>query len=164
MTNGKEWDKTQDWFWEGNVQNRIIEYMKEVEGFKIVKEADPLSKERGPDILAERRLNDGSLEIRRVAVKGYPSTRYVEGEKKGKKKRTNPSTQARHWFSEALLELLLAKSDDENLQVALGFPDFKVYTNLIRRIKWLRDKIKFFCYLVNEDGEVKLLEPKQNIR
>jgi hypothetical protein len=27
MVNEKKWEKTQDWFWEGNVQNRIIEYM-----------------------------------------------------------------------------------------------------------------------------------------
>lgn len=158
-----EWDKTQDWFWEGNVQERIIEYMKRNEGFRIDQSADPTTKERGPDILAKRRLSDGSFEKRRVAVKGYPSDKYVEGQRKGQKKRTNPPTQARHWFSEALLELILAKSDDEDLQIALGFPNFKVYTNLVNRIRWLREKMELFCYIVTEDGQVRLFKPNEGV-
>lgn len=163
MVNEKKWEKTQDWFWEGNVQNRIIEYMTKNEGFQIIRSADPGKKERGPDIFAQRKLSNGSLERRQVAVKGYPSEKYVDGERKGEKKRANPSTQARHWFGEALLELILAKGDNENLQIALGLPDFPVYANLIKRITWFRKNIRLFYYLVTKDSEVDFLSPDENI-
>jgi len=163
MINGNAWEKTYDWFWEGNVQNRIIEYMVKNEGFQIIRSADPGKKERGPDIFAQRRLSDGSFERRRVAVKGYPSERYVDGERRGEKKRTDPSTQARHWFGEALLELVLAKSKDENLQIALGLPDKKVYRNLLKRIKWFREKVGLLCYLVDEHGEVNMYSVGERI-
>ncbi|MEM1985456.1 MAG: hypothetical protein QXG36_02860 [Nitrososphaeria archaeon] len=163
MSKDKEWDKTYDWFWEGNVQNRIKEYMKRKEGFKIVHVSNPMTKEQGPDILAKRKIDNGSLERRQVSVKGYPSDKYVEGKKKGKKKRTRPPIQARHWFAEALFELILAKSEDQNLQIALGFPNFKVYLNLLNKIKWFRNKIGLFCYIVTEKGQVKLIKPDESI-
>ena len=31
------WNKTQDWFWEGNIQNKIADYMQNKEGVKIPK-------------------------------------------------------------------------------------------------------------------------------
>jgi hypothetical protein len=163
MINGNAWEKTYDWFWEGNVQNRIIEYMIKNEGFQIVRCSDTRTKERGPDILAQRRLPNGSLERRRIAVKGYPSEKYVNGLRKGERKRTNPSTQARHWFGEALLELVLAKSKDENIQIALGLPDKKVYRNLLERIKWFREKVGLLCYLVDEHGEVTMYSVGERI-
>lgn len=163
MLENNGWDKTKEWFWEGNIQNKIVEYMQNVEHFTRIKVADTLRKEPGPDIKAERKLEDGSVEIRQVAVKGYPSRYYTQGEKKGQVKRTSRSTQARHWFAEAIMELILTKSQDESIQIALGIPDFRVYRKLLNRIKWFREKIGLFCYLVGEKGEVKLLKPEENI-
>ena len=163
MAKSGKWNKTKDWFWEGNVQLKIADFMREKENFTKIEVADTLKKEQGPDIRAERKTKNGRIEIRQVAVKGYPSKYYTQGKKKGQVKRTSRSTQARHWFAQAILELILAKSRDENLQIALGLPDFKVYRNLINRIKWFRKKVNLLCYLVNEKGEVKLLKPEENI-
>ncbi|HEB73778.1 hypothetical protein DRN98_00895 [Methanosarcinales archaeon] len=148
----KEWDKTQDWFWEGNIQEKIANYMEITEGFKVTEKANTESKKQGPDIKGEK---DGKYRI--VAIKGYPSDKYTAnfpGGKKGEKKRTNPNTQARHWFSEALVEILLRKCSDPNIEIALGFPYFKVYENLVERITWLRSKVGISCYFVKEAGEV----------
>jgi hypothetical protein len=52
MACSADWDKSQDWFWEGNVQERIREYMKDVEKFEIMRESDTLNKSHGPAFLA----------------------------------------------------------------------------------------------------------------
>lgn len=147
-----------DWFWEGNVQKKIIEYMKNSEGFEILESADTLSKARGPDILAEK---NGIKRI--VSVKGYPSDKYVDGDKVGLKKRTNPTIQAKNWFAEAIFDLIRAKSADEKIEIALGFPRYERYLNLLRKVKWLRERANLYCYLVNENGNVAVYGPDENL-
>jgi len=147
-------DKKQKWFWEGNIQQKIASYMVNNENYKILKMANCAAKSRGPDILALRK----AIQIH-VSVKGYPTETYAEdslGGKKGEKKRTRPQVQARHWFAEALFEILLAKCENNNLQIALGFPDFPVYISFLKRIKWLRERLGIRYYLVTEEGEVRV--------
>jgi len=160
MTDSTSWDRSLDWFWEGNVQERIIDYMLNVEKFEILIKSNTFKKTRGPDILARK---DDLL--RQVSVKGYPSDKYTTdfpGGKKGEKKKTRPATQARHWFSEALLELILAKSDREHLEIALGFPKFQTYLSLLNKIKFFREKIGLYCYLVSQNGQVRLVLPRED--
>jgi hypothetical protein len=155
------WSATQDWFWEGNIQRKIIEYMESSEHFEILKVADCEAKKGGPDILAGRETGK-----RHVEVKGYPSTRYTAdfpGGRKGERKKTQPGTQARHWFSEALLNVILAKSKDNNIEIALGFPNKQVYINLLERIRWLREKIGIISYIVDENGVVSSFTPYEKI-
>ncbi len=155
-----KWDKTKDWFWEGNIQEKIKIYLKNNK-FEIVKTSNTLSREKGPDILAKKHNK-----IWRIAVKGYPSDKYVENSSfgtKGKKKKTNPPTQARHWFSEALTEIILAKCDDPSIEIALGFPDFKIYKNLLSRISWLRKKLKIHSFIVSK-LETKYFNPTEEIK
>jgi hypothetical protein len=153
----KNWEKSHDWFWEGNIQDKIIEYMRDVEQFDHITASNTREKRVGPDILGKK----GSV-LRQIAVKGYPSDKYTDdfpGGKKGELKRTQPATQARHWFSEAFLEVILAKSENEALEIALGFPKFQTYMRLLERTRWAREKTELYCYLVTEDGKVELLLP-----
>jgi hypothetical protein len=154
MEDQNEWTKDKDWFWEGNVQKKIAAYMENYEGFEILETADTMTKARGPDILAEK---TGIKRI--VSVKGFPSDKYVDGNNRGYKKRTNPNTQAKHWFSEAILDLIRKKSADQNIEIALGFPRFPRYLNLLRELQWFRETIGLFCYFVSENGEVEVLGP-----
>jgi len=152
-----EWDKSQDWFWEGNVQQKIVEYIRNIEKFEVLLASNTLEKRRGPDILSRR-----DDIFRQVSVKGYPSDKYTSdfpGGKKGERKRTQPATQARHWFSEALFELILAKSKNQNLEIALGLPKFQTYVNFLNNTRWLRERIGLYCYLVSDNGQVELLSP-----
>lgn len=157
MNDRDGWTKQNDWFWEGNVQKRIIEYMKNAEGFEILESADTLSKARGPDILAEK---SGVKRI--VSVKGYPSDKYVDGERAGLKKRTNPKTQAKHWFSEAILDLMRAKSAQPEIEIALGFPGYDRFIRLLREVKWFRERVNLFCYFVDANGTVTVCAPGED--
>lgn len=150
------WDKTADWFWEGNVQQKIIDYVNNQEGFQIVHFSNPKAKGKqgqGPDIVAEWR---GIL--RQVEVKGYPPAIYTQGSKKGQAKQPSQQAgQAKEWFAEALLALILAKSKDSKLEIALGLPELERYTRLLNETSWARKMMCIHCYLVDESGAVKLL-------
>jgi hypothetical protein len=150
-----------EWFWEGNVLEKIVEYMVNVEGFEILIKSNTAKRTQGPDILARK----GNI-LRHVEVKGYPSQRYmrdVPGGRKGNFKRTSPATQARHWFSDGLFELILSKSENESVQIALGLPEFNTYLKLLNQIKYFREKMELYCYLVNKDGKVKLIQPHEKV-
>ena len=152
------WEARTDWFWEGNIQNRIAEFLR-CSGYNILKIADTSIKEQGPDILAEK---GGRRCV--ISVKGYPSQRYASdslGGKKGDIKRTTPSTQARHWLRDAVFDCLLAKSDNPNSEVALGLPDFTTYRRMVDRISWARIQLGISCYLVNKEAHITVLAPDQ---
>src|SRR5437762_924499 len=89
-----------DWFWEGNVVEAIVRHLIQ-EGWAIVSKADTYSKEAGVDIHATR--NGATL---LVEAKGYPSKQYRDPNRVGEVKPTNPTIQAQHWYSHALLKAL----------------------------------------------------------
>lgn len=96
-------------------------------------------KERGHDIES---IKDGKKVI--MEVKGYSSDKYVSGPKKGKKKRTDPKLQAKHWFGEALLSLLIAKSKNPSYKIAVGLTKFRVYEKLLEDISLVMGKLVMF--------------------
>lgn len=149
------WDKTQDWFWEGNIQEKIANYMENKEKFVIIRKSNTGTKERGPDILAKR-----NTVLRQVAVKGYPSDKYTQdclGGKKGEEKRTDPRLQAKHWLAEAIFEIINARSQNQNLEIALGLPAFQLYKDDIMKLKWFIGKIQLGIYFVDDKGKVELV-------
>ena len=149
------WSKEDDWFWEGNIQDMIIKHLKST-GFDKVSGADTSTKEQGPDIAAYERGKKWVIE-----VKGYPSDKYVEDrgdKKKGASKPTRPATQARHWFSEALMSVLLAKSEEPCIEVGLGFPRMETYLTFLKRVAYFREKMGIHVFIVDENGLVKRYE------
>jgi Holliday junction resolvase len=109
-------------------------------------------RQKGPDIIAEK--NQEQLVIE---VKGYPSKYYVRGKKKGKLKPTPPELQATHWFAEAILSVLLKKSENSKIKIAIGLSDFEKYRELIEKIKFVRRKIGIEFYLVRENGQIEII-------
>ncbi len=111
-------------------------------GWTIRSAADTAAKTAGKDIVAER--NGRTLWI---SVKGYP---------RGTQK-TNPPTQARHWFSHAVFDLVRYRDESHSAELALGLPDgFATYQNLAERVRWLRSHLPFTIYWVRQSGEVRL--------
>src|SRR5437016_2706720 len=122
------------WTWEGNVQSAIATHLAS-KGYHIISSADTASREAGKDL--EARGPDGKLIW--VSVKGWPE------------KSTN--TQARHWFSQALFDMILYREEDPEVQLAIGLPSgFSTYRNLWQRIGWFRSVLSLRAYWVQEDG------------
>jgi hypothetical protein len=125
------------WYWEGNVQGRIVQHLK-ARGYKILREADTDSKESGRDIEAQG-VDDGKLWL---SVKGYPEK--------------SPNTQARHWFAEALFDLILYRSGNSTVVLGIGLPEgYKTYMSLSRKVAWFKRSAPFRFYWVSESGAVR---------
>lgn len=126
---------TRPWFWEGNVQDRITTHLM-ASGWKIVSSADTASRASGKDIVAAK-----AGDTLWVSVKGWPEK--------------SVNVQARHWFSGALFDLVLYRTESADAKLALGLPGgFSTYRNLLPRVSWLQEKLPFDVYFVGESGEV----------
>jgi len=145
------------WCWEGNVVRTVVSYLTD-RGWTIETIADTATGEPGADIQATR-----SDQILVVEVKGYPSKFYERGPKVGQPKRTNPSTQARHWVAEALLTALLRQSNGQTTQVAMAFPEFDVYTKLLARIRQSISQLGLMVLIIGESGRVDVVQDGSRI-
>ena len=142
-----------EWYWEGNVVKAVSAYLQK-EGWTIKRTADTETQEAGVDIQAQR-----SSEVLLVEVKGYPSKVYQRGEQKGQPKPTNPSIQARHWYSQVLFSAILRQAEHPTATVAIALPKFTTFTNLVRRTRHALTKLGIVVYVVEESGAVKASGP-----
>ncbi len=138
-----------DLFWEGAVQEAMAAWLV-ADGWSVDRTADTATRERGIDILATK--DERTLA---VEVKGYPTTTYARGEKKGLPKPTQPTNQARQWFAHALLTAVLTPAGHPDVEVALAFPDMPRFRSLIERSEWALRRLGTGIYLVREDGSVE---------
>jgi hypothetical protein len=144
-------DPSAPWYWEGNVQAIVARFLA-AEGWTIESVADTASRQRGIDLLAtkgDRRLA--------VEVKGYPGTVYARGERAGQPKPTAPTTQARHWYAQALLTAVLTGGSDDPAEIGLAFPDMPRFRELIGRSEWALRRLDLRVFLANESGHVEEL-------
>lgn len=129
---------TKPWYWEGNVQNKVVEFLDR-HGFTIRSAANTASKESGKDIVCTTPSGNELW----ISVKGYPES--------------SANTQARHWFSQAIFDLILYRGEDPNAELALAFPDgFVTYTKLLPRVMWLKQTNPFKVYWVSENGTLRI--------
>lgn len=127
------------WHWEGNVQRRAIAYL-EAQGYTIEHAADTAAHEHGKDIIA----NKGGRALW-VTVKGYPSETL----------RTRPSTQAGHWYKDALFDIVAWRGQDPKAELAIALPLFRRYRSLAEKVRWLQLAAGFSYLWVSKDGSVR---------
>jgi hypothetical protein len=126
------------WFWEGSVQSRVVNYLVR-NNHTIRSVADTASRTSGKDIIA---LTPDGKELW-ISVKGYPEK--------------SPNTQARHWFSGAIFDLIMYHGENPEVKLGIAVPDgFVTYANLLPRIRWLKESMPFLVYWVHEDGSVRV--------
>jgi hypothetical protein len=145
------------WCWEGNVQDTLASWLQH-QGWVVRATADTAAREPGIDLLAE--VGNRWLA---VEVKGYPSTTYERGSKQGMPKPTQPANQARQWFSHALLGMMLLRDRRPDAEIALAFPRFGTYENLVARTHLSFGMLGFGVYFVDEDGQVELVVPHRPV-
>jgi hypothetical protein len=128
----------QPWFWEGSIQGTVVNFL-ERHGWEILFQANTATHQRGKDIVAER---SGSTLW--VTVKGFPSGTL----------RTHHSTQAGHWFADALLDVIRWRQESSSVWIAVALPQYQRYQTLRERTKWLEQAAPFDYLWVTEAGEV----------
>lgn len=132
-------DVQQSWFWEGNIQAKIEDFLVS-KGYQIVSVANTALKSPGVDIIATSQENQRLL----VTVKGFP-----------KEGNTSRTTQARHWFGESLFDLILYRQEFPNACFAIGLPaGFQTYQHLKERITWFKASVPFTFFWVDKTGQV----------
>lgn len=141
-------DPTRPWFFEGNVVRMVERYLNR-QGWKTVSVIDPATHQQGVDLALER----GGMQLL-LEGKGYPGTTYAYGPNAGQVKSTAAPTQARHWFGQGVLGVLLRADLEPTALNALAFPDFQTYRSLFSRTSWALDQLQIGVYFIDEKGGV----------
>lgn len=130
------------------VQSRVVAYLVRA-GWSITSVADTASKERGIDIVATRNnMNLG------VEVKGYPGRNYSDARRAGEKKPTQPSLQATHYFSGAILSAMRQKSRLPEMLSVVALPDVPRYRTLANEVAGSLAAARIGLWLIDEEGIV----------
>ncbi|WP_407345789.1 hypothetical protein [Pengzhenrongella phosphoraccumulans] len=113
-----------EWHTEANVQAAIVTALAAA-GWQILSVANTATKEHGVDVIAEREDQTVGVE-----VKGFPSRSYADSSRAHETKPTSPSTQAGHWFAQAVLAAMRLRGKEPAWRSAIALPDFPRYRDL----------------------------------
>lgn len=113
-----------EWHTEANVQAALVTALA-AERWRILSVANTATKEHGVDVIA-------SLEqqVVGIEVKGFPSRNYADPTRAGEVKRTSPSTQAGHWYAQAVLAAMRLRGTEPTWRSVIALPDFPRYRDL----------------------------------
>lgn len=113
-----------DWHTETNIQALLVTALA-TDGWRILSVANTARKEHGIDVIAVRDEQTVGIE-----VKGFPSRNYADPARAGEQKRTTPSTQAGHWYSQAVLAAMRLRGKEPTWSSVIVLPDFPRYRQL----------------------------------
>lgn len=136
------------WPWEGHVQGLFASHLVR-SGWVLDGVADTATKAHGVDVLAhtgERRLG--------AEVKGWPSKAYADPRRHAETKPTQPTLQAGHWFSQAIMKALMLLDSHPGHESLGVFPDYPRYRDLARRTETGLGRAGVHVAFVREDGSV----------
>ena len=154
----EDWKREDDWFWEGDIQQSVIDYMKTEEGFTILSPGHPVPAEQGLEILAER-SKQGITISRLVVIRGWPSPLYTRGSMTGQPRTTRPEVVARGWMAQAVLDIALGRGGDPDLDLSLAIPAMASYVRYIQRLRWFMAAARVTIYMVSQEGNVSVTPP-----
>ncbi len=138
------------WEYEGNVVAAVARFLTAA-GWSVEFIADTRAHELGNDIRAT--LGDRVI---RVEAKGWPSLGYADPRRSAEKKRTNPNTQAVHWYATALLRVVRDIGLHPQHEVAIALPDKPRYRVLLSETQASLRRLGIGVFLVCVDGSVQL--------
>lgn len=113
-----------DWHTEANVQALLVTALA-TDGWRILSVANTATREHGIDVIAARASHTVGFE-----VKGFPSRAYANPARAGEQKRTSPSSQATHWYAQAVLAAMRLRDKEPAWRSAIALPDFPRYRSL----------------------------------
>lgn len=109
----------EEWHTEANVQALVVTALA-ARGYRVLSVANTATKEHGIDVIASH--DDATVG---VEVKGYPSRNYADPARAGEHKKTQPSTQAGHWFAAAVLAAMRLRGKEPGWSSVIALPDFE---------------------------------------
>jgi len=115
---------TAEWHTAANIQGSVVTALA-ADGWRILSVANTATKGRGIDVIAAR---DGQTVG--IEVKGFPSRGYADPARANEVKRTSPSTQAGHWYSQAVLAAMRLRGKEPTWRSVIALPDFPRYRDL----------------------------------
>nr|WP_243731805.1 hypothetical protein [Nocardioides ochotonae] len=137
-----------EWHSEANVQALLVTALA-TDGWRIISVANTATKEHGIDVIATKNGMTSGIE-----VKGFPSRVYADPARAGEPKRTRPSTQAVHWYSQAVLAAMRLRGREPAWQSVIALPDFPRYRSLHSETSESLAAAAIEVWWVGEDGEV----------
>lgn len=138
-----------EWHAEANVQALLVTALA-TDGWRILSVANTATKEHGVDVIAAR---DGQTVG--VEVKGFPSRAYADPARAGDQKSTSPSTQAGHWYSQAVLAAMRLRGKEPSWRSVIALPDFPRYRNLHAETVGSLAAAGIEVWWVNQTGELR---------
>jgi hypothetical protein len=111
--------------------------------------ANTATKARGVDLLAYK--GDRLLG---AEVKGWPSKSYADPSRAGEVKPTQPTNQAGHWFSQAVVKAMMLLDTHPDHESLVVLPDYPRYRDLTRRTTRGRTAASIHVVFVQASGVV----------
>ena len=142
----------ESWQTEAEVQAAVVTHLAAT-GWRILSVADTLSRQRGIDVVAAHSEGAGVG----VEVKGYPSRSHADPARAHETKPTQPSTQAGHWYAEAVLAAMRLRSRRPELRSVIALPTLSRYRDLYSETKGSLDAAGIEIWWVSEQGDVNAL-------
>jgi len=134
------------WPWEGQVQSLFAAYLHS-NGWLVTAMADTATKAQGVDVLAHKGARNLGAE-----VKGWPSRSYADPRRSEEVKPTQPSTQAGHWFSQAVIKGLMHLDSHPGYESLVVLPDYPRYRHLADSTRSGRAAAGVHIVFIAEDG------------
>ncbi|MBF4765005.1 hypothetical protein ISU07_17880 [Nocardioides islandensis] len=137
-----------EWHTDANIQSALVTALA-VDGWRIVSVANTATKEHGIDVIADHEGQTVGIE-----VKGFPSRQYADPARRIETKRTNPSTQAAHWYAQAVLAAMRLRGKEPTWRSVIALPDFRRYRDLHAETVGSLSAAQIDVWWVNQVGEV----------
>ncbi len=139
----------EEWHTEANVQASLVTALA-ADGWRILSVSNTATKEHGIDVIASRNGQTVGVE-----VKGFPSRGYADPARAGEVKRTSPSTQAAHWYSQAVLAAMRLRGKEPAWRAVIALPGFPRYRDLYAETTESLAAAQIEVWWVNETGTVQ---------
>lgn len=137
---------SESWHTEANIQASLVTALA-ADGWRILSVANTSTKEHGVDVIGTR---DG--QTFGVEVKGFPSRDYADPARAGEIKRTQPSTQASHWYAQAVLAAMRLRHKEPTWRSVIALPDFPRYRALYVETATSLDAAQIEIWWVDQTG------------
>jgi hypothetical protein len=139
---------SEEWHTEANVQAFLVTALVS-DGWRILSVANTATKEHGIDVIA-----GGDGQAVGVEVKGFPSRGYADPTRSGEVKRTSSSTQAGHWYSQAVLAAMRLRGKEPEWLSVIALPDFPRYRELYAETSGSLAAAQIAVWWLSQDGIV----------